>query len=315
MGSRNGCLAWIVDPSDHDSLVPVGCTGELVLEGPVVANGYLNGKDNPENDFIERPRWIVALEQTAGHRDEENPDQTKEPRRMFKTGDLARYNSHGSLVFMGRKAAETGQLSQTSMWQMEQRINSFVSPQHCCAVEMIDYEHETRCGPSVFLLFEKDNDAVAGDNRAFISGASSQFKDMVSKLHTHLSRSLPSNQVPALYFPISQIPLTQTRKLDRQALRSSAQCLSADARLEFNFKAYSNSTDIEYWKEYLADFEPCILHALPSRAPRDGFGSSELTISSAYDLHEFCQRSNSRLDLILFCLLRFLHSTTFICFQ
>ncbi|PLB43886.1 nonribosomal peptide synthase Pes1 [Aspergillus steynii IBT 23096] len=299
MGSRNGCLAWIVDPSDHDSLVPIGCTGELVLEGPVVANGYLNGDKNPAGDFIERPRWIVALEQTAGHRDEENPDQTKEGRRMFKTGDLARYNSHGSLVFMGRKATETGPLSQTHMWQMEQRMNSFLSPQHCCAVEMIDYEHEPRNGPSVFLLFEKDNDAVAGDSRALISGASSQFKDMASKLHTHLSRSLPSSHVPALYFPISQIPLNQARKLDRQALRSSARCLSADARLEFNFKAYSNSTDIEYWKECLADVEPCMLHALPSRAPRDGFGSTELTISSAYNLHAFCQNAEVDPNMLL----------------
>jgi acyl-CoA synthetase (AMP-forming)/AMP-acid ligase II len=43
IGSAVCC--WIVEESDREKLVPIGATGELIIEGPVVARGYLN---NPE---------------------------------------------------------------------------------------------------------------------------------------------------------------------------------------------------------------------------------------------------------------------------
>lgn len=32
---------WIVDSNDHERLVPVGAVGELLIEGPIVARGYV----------------------------------------------------------------------------------------------------------------------------------------------------------------------------------------------------------------------------------------------------------------------------------
>jgi acyl-CoA synthetase (AMP-forming)/AMP-acid ligase II len=32
---------WVVDPSNHDRLMPIGTVGELLIEGPVVGDGYL----------------------------------------------------------------------------------------------------------------------------------------------------------------------------------------------------------------------------------------------------------------------------------
>jgi non-ribosomal peptide synthetase component F len=33
---------WIVNPEDHNHLVPIGTEGELLIEGPIVARGYLS---------------------------------------------------------------------------------------------------------------------------------------------------------------------------------------------------------------------------------------------------------------------------------
>jgi non-ribosomal peptide synthetase component F len=43
---------WIVDPRDHDKLMPIGSAGELVIEGQVVAREYLNNKQKSADVFV-----------------------------------------------------------------------------------------------------------------------------------------------------------------------------------------------------------------------------------------------------------------------
>lgn len=33
---------WVVEPDNIDQLVPVGCVGELLIQGPMLARGYIN---------------------------------------------------------------------------------------------------------------------------------------------------------------------------------------------------------------------------------------------------------------------------------
>lgn len=54
--------AWIVDPQDHSQLAPVGCVGELLLDGPLLAREYINNPSKTEEVFIERPRWATVFE-------------------------------------------------------------------------------------------------------------------------------------------------------------------------------------------------------------------------------------------------------------
>lgn len=39
VGRGAGALTWIVDPANHDCLLPVGAVGELLLEGPIIGRG------------------------------------------------------------------------------------------------------------------------------------------------------------------------------------------------------------------------------------------------------------------------------------
>jgi acyl-CoA synthetase (AMP-forming)/AMP-acid ligase II len=43
---------WIVDPEDLNCLTPIGGLGELLIEGPNVAQGYLD-KEHTKLSFIE----------------------------------------------------------------------------------------------------------------------------------------------------------------------------------------------------------------------------------------------------------------------
>ena len=67
--------------------------GELLVEGPIVGQGYLNDPEKTEGVFIRDPKWL-----TAGH--EDAPGRQG---RLYKTGDLGRYDPAGTgeIVFVG----------------------------------------------------------------------------------------------------------------------------------------------------------------------------------------------------------------------
>ncbi|KAI0545624.1 acetyl-CoA synthetase-like protein [Xylaria curta] len=95
MGKGIGLNTWIVNPEDHNVLLSsVGAVGELLLEGPLVGSGYLNEPERTAAAFIEDPAWL------ARGCSLEHPGRQG---RLYKTGDLVRYNKDGSVSFVSRK--------------------------------------------------------------------------------------------------------------------------------------------------------------------------------------------------------------------
>ncbi|KAL2826232.1 hypothetical protein BDW59DRAFT_161069 [Aspergillus cavernicola] len=83
---------WIVDPSDHDALLPVGAIGELLVEGPMLASGYLFNETGTDG-WIEDPAWLSLVDSST----------TTTGRRLFKTGILVQYGADGSVIYRGCK--------------------------------------------------------------------------------------------------------------------------------------------------------------------------------------------------------------------
>ncbi|KAK2757918.1 putative NRPS-like protein biosynthetic cluster [Arachnomyces sp. PD_36] len=63
--------------------------GELIVEGPMISSGYLNDPEKTNQVFITSPSWLAQVRPNSG--------------RMYKTGDLVRQTSDGSLMFVGKK--------------------------------------------------------------------------------------------------------------------------------------------------------------------------------------------------------------------
>lgn len=55
--------------------MPIGAVGELVIEGPLAARGYLNDHETAEAVFVKNPAWLLPF----------SPDCN----RVYKTGGLA----------------------------------------------------------------------------------------------------------------------------------------------------------------------------------------------------------------------------------
>lgn len=62
--------------NDPNRLAPIGAIGELVVDGPAVALGYLNNEELTRASFVEVPPWL------------ENWRPGGKTDRLYRTGDL-----------------------------------------------------------------------------------------------------------------------------------------------------------------------------------------------------------------------------------
>lgn len=58
IGRALGGHTWIVDANDHNKLLPIGAIGELFIQGPILARGYLGDPEKTASAFIENPTWL-----------------------------------------------------------------------------------------------------------------------------------------------------------------------------------------------------------------------------------------------------------------
>ena len=92
IGKAIGSVSWIVDPENRNRLVPIGCKGELLIEGPILSRGYLQDPEKTALAFIQDPEWALAGGVTG--------------RRFYCTGDLVHYTSEGEMMYLGRKDSQ-----------------------------------------------------------------------------------------------------------------------------------------------------------------------------------------------------------------
>jgi non-ribosomal peptide synthetase component F len=60
--SQHPTLCWLVDPRNHNKLVPFGAIGEVALEGPGCSDGYIGNSTLTDRVFRKNPKFL-----TVGH--------------------------------------------------------------------------------------------------------------------------------------------------------------------------------------------------------------------------------------------------------
>ncbi|EME89457.1 uncharacterized protein MYCFIDRAFT_213678 [Pseudocercospora fijiensis CIRAD86] len=224
VGTGLGTCTWLVDPSDHSQLVSLNATGELMIEGPLVGQGYLANPEATAAAFIENPPWLIRGH--GAHRGRTG--------KVYKTGDLFKYRSDGQLVFVGRK--DTAQIKIRG-----QRVEV-----------LCDVEHNVRklLTPDVASLvdavYPKENDSPF--LTVFIETLGHEKNVLEAKLvdvSRRLIDVLPDFMLPTIYYPIHQIPLGPTGKADRRSLRELACSLTFSQLLEAQAKILTPAVHTE----------------------------------------------------------------------
>ncbi|MFF2129515.1 amino acid adenylation domain-containing protein [Streptomyces olivochromogenes] len=158
---------------------PVGAPGELYIAGDGLSRGYLGRGALTAERFVADPY---------------GPPGT----RMYRSGDLARWNPDGTLDFLGRSDGQ---------------------------VKVRGFRIETGEIEAVLVAHPEVADAVVvarGDgNRTVLAAyvvAPGRDESVAAELRAHLTATLPAHMLPTHYVPLPALPLNPNGKVDRRAL-------------------------------------------------------------------------------------------------
>ena len=214
IGTAVGGRVWVVDPHTPDRLVPVGAVGELVVEGRLVARGYLNNKEQTAKSFIHAPEWTTHPRFPKSmwlHRDS-----------MYRTGDLVRYNSDGSISYISRKDTQIKLNGRRiELGEIEFHCQSGLPDDAQSAVELVLLPNNRAATQALAVFFSLPIKEASTTPTFSLLPMGESLRKLVLEMESHLSVHLPSYMVPQLFVPVSAMPWTSAGKLDRRRLRQA----------------------------------------------------------------------------------------------
>ncbi len=212
---------YILD--EHLQLVPIGTIGELYISGDGLARGYLNRPELTATRFLQEPLvgWASGSPKDAY------------PRRLYKTGDLARYRPDGNIEFLGRIDNQV----KIRGFRIELQEIETVLSQHQCVQETVVIAQEN----------------VKSDRRliAYIVPYQKQAPTTI-ELREFLKEKLPDYMIPGAFVVLDSLPLTPNGKVDRCALKATDTPTSRSIDKTFvTPRTPTESTLAKIWAEVL----------------------------------------------------------------
>jgi acyl-CoA synthetase (AMP-forming)/AMP-acid ligase II len=103
VGSSAAHRVWIVDPNDHDRLLPLGWPGEVLLQSAALASAYSDDEAATARAFPSAPLWYAAVAKPQSSTTSMFGEPCNLPVRWYKTGDMGRLDPKTlSLEVFGR---------------------------------------------------------------------------------------------------------------------------------------------------------------------------------------------------------------------
>jgi amino acid adenylation domain-containing protein len=197
-----GARVWVSQIDQPYRLAPIGAVGELLIEGPKLARGYIDPTQTSKA-FLNSVTW-PGFEETTD-------------RRVYKTGDLVRYNSDGTISYCGRKDTQVklrGQRIELS--EVEHHVTQH-SPSGISqvAVEAVKMSSRSTVLVAFLAMAGKDEKLRTGEPCLLDNELRQQFKDLSNKL----SDVLPGYMIPSMFVPMTSLPINGSGKTNRKQLQ------------------------------------------------------------------------------------------------
>lgn len=175
-GGIDGVRIFVVNENGYES--GVGEAGEIWIETPHLSRGYIN------NESLNREKFTASVKYAGW--------------RVYRTGDIGRYQPDGSIIIEGRKDSQIN----VRGYRVETK-----------EIEMTLLSHENVRNAVVCLIDLKGRNVLAAyltvrDEAGFEAGEMRRF----------LTAYLPVNVLPERFILIESIPLTPNGKVDYRKL-------------------------------------------------------------------------------------------------
>lgn len=195
--------------TEYNQLQPTGAIGEICIAGDGLAKGYFHDEELTANRFVPHP--------------------LKKGEKLFRTGDLGKYDAQGNILFVGRKD------HQISLRGHRIEIGE---------VEFCILRYTGITQTSVALLEHEEEKHLVGYFKA------DQKVDNVH-LREYLVDHLPSASIPSHWVQVEEFPLTRHGKIDKKALPQPDWAAALD---KANYVAPSTANEqllVDCWKDVL----------------------------------------------------------------
>lgn len=162
--------------NDNNQLVKVGETGELCVRGTGVALGYYNNKEKTQEVFVQNPLHDLYED------------------KIYRTGDIVKYNEFGEIEFVSRKDFQIKHKgNRIEMGEIEVAINSIPNITNAACI------------------FDQPNDKIV----LYYTSADNQEMDIIN---------LVKDKIPVYMFPevinhLKVMPYNMNGKIDRIELK------------------------------------------------------------------------------------------------
>lgn len=164
---------------DDGSEAPAGEIGEICIRGTCVTLGYYANPEKTAEAFVQ------------------NPLNHAYPERIYRTGDMGKYNAHGELVFLNRRDSQIKHMGhRIELGEIEAVAATLPGVTRVCCVY----------------------DEIKKRIVLFYTCAKTEREPMAQ-----LQTMLPRYMLPALCIALDKMPLTPNGKLDRRGLRLRAE--------------------------------------------------------------------------------------------
>jgi amino acid adenylation domain-containing protein len=215
IGRGVGALLWITSPINHDHLCPIGCIGELLIEGPVMARGYLDAEQTL-GSFVENPSWAMGESRTR--------------RRFYKTGDLVRYNPDGTVSFMGRKDTQVKVHGRRiELGEIEYQLASHDALRQSMVILPSTGVFASRLVAVMVVKSISASQETTHELKAVTGHAKEQSVAEVAKIKAFLAPRVPHYMLPQFWVVVEAIPLMISGKMNRVLVKRFVESQTKDS--------------------------------------------------------------------------------------
>lgn len=201
--ARGNSVCVLVDPENHDRLVPRGAVGELVVGGPTLFSEYLNAPEKSKAAVIQSPSWAADL----GY----------DVKRFYKTGDLLHQSLDkldGRMEFVGRKDDQVKFHGQRiELKEIEHHLRNLRGVENRVVSCVATLPKTGQFKDKLVAVVQCDTNNAEGADR--ILSIRHDVSLTASTVKKALSSTLPDYMIPSELLVVHQIPHNSAMKLDR----------------------------------------------------------------------------------------------------